>query len=67
MALSAQSPAPERAMTKTAVRVAGVDTNAMANLFGSDKCVNLLTSRAMFPANILIVADDDKTRARASD
>jgi len=24
-------------------------------------------SRAMFPANILIVADDDKTWARASD
>jgi hypothetical protein len=29
--------------------------------------VKLLTSRAVFLANILIVADDDKTWARASE
>jgi hypothetical protein len=53
-------------MTKTAVRVARVDTNAMASLSGSDECVNLLISRAVFLANILIVPEDDKTRvARA--
>jgi hypothetical protein len=61
MALSAQSPAPERAITNIAVRVVRVDTNAIANLFGSDSYVNLWVSRAVFLANILIVAEDDKT------
>jgi hypothetical protein len=40
----------------------------MPSLTSSVQCVNLLISRAVFPANILIVAEDDKRRvARASE
>jgi hypothetical protein len=34
----------------------------MAHLLVQTVCVNLSISRAVFLANILIVADDDKTR-----
>jgi hypothetical protein len=67
MALSAQRPAPERATTKTAVRVARVDRNAMvASWFKLLREPGI--SRAVFPVNIVIVAEDDKTRvARAAE
>jgi hypothetical protein len=58
-------PAPERAMTIIAVRVARADTKDMEKLRFRLCCRNR-TSRAVFPANILIVAEDDKSRvARA--
>ena len=68
MARRAQSPAPERAMTKTAVRVARADTKDMANLFGSDKCVNLgLAARCFWQISLLLQTMTKHGLARATE
>ena len=65
MTRRAQSPAAESATTVTAVRVARADMKRMAHL-RFRPVLSLVISRAVFLANIGIVADHDKTRARAS-